>query len=331
MLLLILIICQILEVLIYFARMAHQDFFRQDILTTEQFSKEDILHICDVAKSFEMIAQKQETSELLKGKLMASLFYEPSTRTRFSFETAMKRLGGSTITAVGQDYSSLAKGETLWDTAKMVEAYADVIVVRHPMEGSARQMAEGANIPVINGGDGPGQHPTQALLDVYTLLKEKGTLDGLTVMMSGDLKYGRTVHSLLMLLRHFDVKMIFASPDELKLPKEFHGFLREKNVAFEEVSRLEDGLAKADVVYATRVQQERFSDREQYERLKLAYIISKELLEKHNPKITVMHPLPRVGEITVDTDAMPGAAYFRQAANGVPMRMALLALVLGKA
>ena len=306
------------------------DFKGADILSTEQFSKEDILRILEVAKTFEAVAEKRETSELLKGKVMASLFYEPSTRTRFSFETAMKRLGGQTITAVGQDYTSLAKGESLWDTAKMVEAYADVIVVRHPMEGSAAEMARGANIPVLNGGDGPGQHPTQALLDMYTLMKEKGKIDGLTIMMSGDLKYGRTVHSLCMLLRHFDVKMIFAAPEELRMPTVFLDDLRTRGVAFEEVLTLEEGLPKADVVYATRVQGERFTDKEQYERLKLAFVLSKDLLEKSCPDITVMHPLPRVGEIAVDVDGMPGAAYFRQAANGVQVRMALLALVLGK-
>lgn len=306
------------------------DFKGQDILSTEQFSKEDILHICDVARSFEKIAEKHDTSDMMKGKLMASLFYEPSTRTRFSFETAMKRLGGATVTAVGQDYSSLSKGESLWDTAKMVEAYADVIAVRHPMEGSAAEMARGANIPVINAGDGPGQHPTQALLDMYTLMKEKGKIDGLTIMMSGDLKYGRTVHSLCMLLRHFDVKMIFAAPDELKMPEKYLEDLKSRGVAYEEVSQLETGLVKADVVYATRVQGERFTDKEQYERLKLAYVLSKDVLEKTNPDITVMHPLPRVGEITLDVDGMKGAAYFRQAANGVQVRMALLSLVLGK-
>lgn len=306
------------------------DFKGADILSTEQFSKEDILHICDVARTFEAIAGKRETSDLMRGKLMASLFYEPSTRTRFSFETAMKRLGGQTITAVGQDYSSLSKGESLWDTAKMVEAYADVIVVRHPTEGSAAEMARGADIPVINGGDGPGQHPTQALLDMYTLMKEKGRIDGLTVMMSGDLKYGRTVHSLCMLLRHFDVKMIFAAPEELRMPESYLSDLRGRGIAFEEVSHLEEGLSKADVVYATRVQGERFTDKEQYERLKLAYVLSKDLLEAQNPNITVMHPLPRVGEIKTDVDGMAGAAYFRQAANGVQVRMALLSLVTGK-
>ncbi len=242
----------------------------------------------------------------------------------------MKRLGGQTITAVGQDYSSLAKGESLWDTGKMVEAYADVIVVRHPTLGSADEMARGANVPVINGGDGPGQHPSQALLDMYTLMREKGTIDGLTVMMSGDLKYGRTVHSLCMLLRHFNVKMIFAAPDELKMPTSYLDDLRARGVAFEEVSHLDDGLKKADVVYATRVQGERFTDKAEYERLKLAFVLSKDLLESNNSKITVMHPLPRVGEITTDVDGLPGAAYFRQAANGVQLRMALLALALGK-
>lgn len=306
------------------------DFTGADILSTEQFLREDVLKICEAAQRFEPIAQKQATSRLLDGKLMASLFYEPSTRTRFSFETAMKRLGGMTITAVGPDYSSLSKGETLADTAKIVEGYADVIVVRHPMEGSAREMAEACDVPVINAGDGPGEHPTQALLDVYTLMKERGNVDGLTIMMSGDLKYGRTVHSLLMLLRHFKVKLIFCSPPELAMPDEFLRLLREKNITFDVTDRLEKGLRDSDVVYATRIQQERFASREEYERLKLVYVIDRALLEKHNPGVTVMHPLPRVGEISLDTDALAGAAYFRQAANGVPVRMALLAMVLGK-
>lgn len=310
--------------------MSKISFVGRDVISAEHFSREDIDFVCKIAKTFEPVAQKRETSDLMKGMVMASLFYEPSTRTRFSFETAMKRLGGATITAVGQDYSSLSKGETLWDTAKIVEQYADIIVVRHPRLGSAQEMADAASIPVINGGDGPGHHPTQALLDIYSMMKERGGVDGLTIMISGDLKYGRTTHSLLYLLRHFKVKMLFVSPPELKMPDEYLGFLRESGVAYEESEDFEAGLRRADVVYATRIQQERFSDPMEYERLKDVYILTREVLERCSPKITILHPLPRIGEIARDVDDLYGAAYFRQAGNGVPIRMALLALVSGR-
>ncbi len=301
-----------------------------DILSTEQFSRGDILHICDVAKSFEPVAQKKETSDILKGCVMASLFYEPSTRTRSSFETAMARLGGRTVTVIGEADSSLSKGETLYDTGKMMEAYADVIVMRHKIVGSVAEMALGASVPVINAGDGHGQHPTQALLDIYTILKEKGRIDGLKIVMAGDLKYGRTVHSLLLLLRHFDVKLVFASPAALKMPAEYENFLREKNIPFEVTENFGEAITGADVLYTTRVQRERFDDLEEYERLKFAFVVTRAFLEEFNPDITIMHPLPRVGEISLDVDELPGAAYFRQAANGVPVRMALLAMVMGK-
>lgn len=310
--------------------MSIKSFKGQDILSTEQFDKDDILHICDVAKSFEPVAQKRETSDILKGCVMASLFYEPSTRTRSSFETAMARLGGRSVTVIGEADSSLSKGETLYDTGKMMEAYADVIVMRHKIVGSVAEMALGASVPVINAGDGHGQHPTQALLDIYTIMKEKGRIDGLKIVMAGDLKYGRTVHSLLLLLRHFDVKMVFASPEALKLPPEYEKFLTEKNIAFEVTTDLGAALVGADILYTTRVQRERFDDLAEYERLKMAFAIDRTFLEKYNPNITILHPLPRVGEIAIDVDDMPGAAYFRQAANAVPIRMALLALVTGR-
>lgn len=315
--------------------MTQISFKGRDILSTEQFSREDILHVCEVAKSFEPVAQKREMSDIMKGCVMASLFYEPSTRTRLSFETAMKRLGGMVVTAASEDTSSLSKGETFYDTGKMVSAYADVVAMRHPKKGSVDELARGCSVPVINAGDGPGQHPTQALLDIYTILKERGTVDGLTVCLAGDLKYGRTVHSLLMLLRHFKVKLIFASPVELRMPDEYKQFLHEKNVDFKEVDNLEEGIRGSDVLYMTRVQQERFEDRAEYERLKLAFVLDYSMLERcggvtGSGAITIMHPLPRVGEISMDVDDLPGAAYFRQAANGVPIRMALLALVMGR-
>lgn len=310
--------------------MGHISFKGRDILSTEQFGREDILYVCEVAKSFENVAQRREMSEVMKGCVMASLFYEPSTRTRSSFETAIARLGGRSVTVIGEADSSLSKGETLYDTGKMMEAYADVIVMRHKVLGSVGEMARGASVPVINAGDGHGQHPTQALLDVYTILKEKGRIDGLKIVMAGDLKYGRTVHSLLLLLRHFDVKLVLASPAALKLPEEYENFLREKNVSFEVTDNFGEAIRGADVLYTTRVQRERFDDMEEYERLKFAFVVSRGFLEEFNPDITVMHPLPRVGEVSLDVDDLPGAAYFRQAANGVPMRMALLALVTGR-
>lgn len=266
----------------------------------------------------------------MKGCVMASLFYEPSTRTRSSFETAMARLGGRTVTVIGEADSSLSKGETLYDTGKMMEAYADVIVMRHKIVGSVAEMALGASVPVINAGDGHGQHPTQALLDMYTILKEKGRIDGLKIVMAGDLKYGRTVHSLLLLLRHFDVKLVFASPAALKMPAEYENFLKEKNIPFEVTENFGEAIVGADVLYTTRVQRERFDDLEEYERLKLAFAVNRAFIEKFNPEITIMHPLPRVGEVSMDVDDLPGAAYFRQAANAVPVRMALLALVTGR-
>ncbi len=310
--------------------MTQISFKGRDILSTEQFSREDILHICDVAKSFEPVATRAETSDILKGCVMASLFYEPSTRTRSSFETAMARLGGRTVTVIGEADSSLSKGETLYDTGKMMEAYADVIVMRHKIVGSVAEMALGASVPVINAGDGHGQHPTQALLDIYTILKEKGRIDGLKIVMAGDLKYGRTVHSLLLLLRHFDVKLVFASPAALKMPAEYEEFLREKNIPFEVTENFGEAIRGADVLYTTRVQRERFDDLKEYERLKLAFAVNRAFIEEFNPDITIMHPLPRVGEVSMDVDDLPGAAYFRQAANGVPVRMALLAMVMGR-
>lgn len=310
--------------------MTQISFKGRDILSTEQFSREDVLYICEVAKSFEPVAQKRETSDLMKGCVMASLFYEPSTRTRSSFETAMARLGGRSVTVIGEADSSLSKGETLYDTGKMMEAYADVIVMRHKIVGSVAEMALGASVPVINAGDGHGQHPTQALLDMYTILKEKGRIDGLKIVMAGDLKYGRTVHSLLLLLRHFDVKLVFASPAALKMPAEYEDFLRQKNIPFEVTENFGEAIRGADVLYTTRVQRERFDDLKEYERLKLAFAVNRAFIEEFNSDITIMHPLPRVGEVSMDVDDLPGAAYFRQAANGVPVRMALLAMVMGR-
>lgn len=314
------------------------DFKGADILSTKQFSREDLERIMKVAQSMERYALKEQTTDMLAGYLMASLFYEPSTRTRLSFEAAMTRLGGRVISSVGMQFSSLYKGETVHDTGKMVECYADIIVMRHPDEGSVQEMADASRVPVINAGDGPGQHPTQALLDLYTIQKEHGKIDGLTIAMSGDLKYGRTVHSLCYLLGHYKVKLIFISPSELKMPKKVTSYLKEKGVDFCETEDFDGVIAgkskvcsgSPDVLYCTRIQQERFTDIKEYERLKHVFILNKEKAMKGKPDMTIMHPLPRVGEITTDTDELPNAAYFRQAENGVAVRMALLAMVLGR-
>jgi len=269
-----------------------------------------------------------EGSDLLKGKVLASLFYEPSTRTRLSFETAMHRLGGDVVSAVGIKFSSMYKGETIEDTISVANQYVDIICMRHPEAGSADRAAAVSEVPFINGGDGPSQHPTQGILDVYTVKKEKGKLDGLHVAMVGDLRYGRTVHSLSFLMGLYDdVKFTFVSPKELMMPEKVTSFLKEKNIPYTETEELEDGLG-ADVLYMTRVQQERFADQSEFERLKLKYILKAKHVKGKD--ITVMHPLPRIGEIDTDVDPLPNAAYFRQVQNGIVVRMALLAMLLGK-
>ncbi len=300
----------------------------QHLLSTKQLQRADTEEILRVASSMENVLTKGG-SELLKGKILASLFYEPSTRTRLSFETAMQRLGGNIITAEGIQFSSMYKGETLEDTMRMISQYADIVAMRHPEQGSAEIAARACGVPFINAGDGPGQHPTQALLDLFTIQKECGKIDDLCIAMVGDLRYGRTVHSLSYLLGLYkNIRLILVSPTELTMPEKVTSFLREKSIPFVETKDLAAGL-RADVMYVTRVQQERFADRNEYERLKLQYILTGEMVRGRN--VLVMHPLPRVGEIAPDVDLLPNAAYFRQAGNGVPIRMALLAMLLGKA
>lgn len=298
------------------------------LTSTKQLTRADTEAICRVAHEMEAV-KKNGKIDLLKGKILASLFYEPSTRTRLSFETAMMRLGGDVITAEGIQFSSMYKGETIEDSIRMVNEYADIIAMRHPDQGSADIAASVSKIPFINAGDGPGQHPTQALLDLFTIVREHGKVDGLRIAMVGDLRYGRTVHSLCYLLGLYDnVRFTFISPPELTMPEKVTSFLQEKKLAYEEADDIAAGL-DADVLYMTRVQQERFADRSEYERLKLKYILTAKHLEKK--KTLVMHPLPRVGEISTDVDALPNAVYFREAGNGVLVRMALLAMLLGKA
>ncbi len=298
------------------------------LLSTKQLQRADTEEILRVAAEMEK-TQKKGGSELLKGKILASLFFEPSTRTRLSFETAMQRLGGDVITAEGVQFSSLYKGETLEDTMQMISRYADIAAMRHPEQGSAEKAAGASSIPFINAGDGPGQHPTQALLDLYTILKECKKIDGLHIAMVGDLRYGRTVHSLSYLLGLYkNVRFTLVSPAELTMPEKVTSFFDEKKISYTVTTDIAKGLS-ADVLYMTRVQQERFADKSEYERLKLKYVLTGSMVK--GKKAIVMHPLPRVGEIALDVDELQNAAYFRQAGNGVPVRMALLAMLLGKA
>ena len=297
------------------------------ILSTKNLSKKEVDLILETAEKFEPYAQKEKQGDMMKGKVLAALFYEPSTRTRLSFETAMRRMGGQVISVPDIKMSSLMKGETLYDTAKVISQFADIVAFRHKEAGSAEEFAKGSLVPVMNAGDGPNQHPTQALLDLYTMKKEKGSIDGLTIAMSGDLKYGRTVHSLAYLLAHYEVKLKFVAPPELKMTQEVKNFLSEKGVEFEEQEHFEEGIEGSDVLYHTRIQQERFEDKSEYEKLKGVYVLTRELVESKNPDLTILHPLPRVDEIALDVDDLKGAAYFRQVQNGVAVRMALISLL----
>jgi len=300
----------------------------KDILRADHLTLDEIETIMVTAVRFENAMRAGDRLSNMAGKILATLFYEPSTRTRLSFESAMLRLGGQVISvADAKGASSAAKGETLYDTGKMIEGYADVAVVRHPIAGSAAELAEGAAIPVINGGDGAGQHPTQALLDLYTIRKEKGRAEDLTVALVGDLKNGRTVHSLSMLLANFGTHFYFVAPTALAMPPEITADLRRRGIEIVETADLREAAARSDVLYMTRIQKERFTDPAEYERLRGSYVLDKALLSLAKPGITAMHPLPRVDEIAREVDSVEGAAYFRQANNGVVVRMALLTLV----
>jgi len=305
-----------------------EKFVGRHIIAMDELSREEIEYILEISR--EMEANRDNYSDLLRGVIVASLFFEPSTRTRMSFESAAHRLGASVISTTGVKFSSLYKGETLYDTAKMVSAYADVIVMRHPEQGAAHALAKGADKPILNAGDGPGDHPTQTLLDLYTIQKNKGTLDGLKVGFVGDLKYGRTVHSLSTALRYFGGEQYFVSPPQLAMPDKYLSQLDDSGIPYHIAEQLDDVLPELDVLYVTRVQKERFDDEEEYERLKHFYVIDQATLTKAKPDMAIMHPLPRVGEIKEEVDSLPNAIYFEQAKNGVPVRMALLALVTGK-
>lgn len=306
-------------------------FYGQHILSVRQFSCPDLEYIFTVAEEMRTMVERIGTFDLLKGKILANLFYEPSTRTSSSFTAAMERLGGSVIPINEVRYSSVAKGESLPDTVRTLEAYSDVIVLRHPETGAAATAAKYCRKPIINAGDGIGEHPTQALLDLFTIREELGRIDGLTVTMLGDLKYGRTVHSLARLLALYEVKLIYISPDILRMPPALIDELNERGISQAEYAELDPVLAETDVMYVTRVQKERFENPDEYESVKGAYVITPATLARAKERMILMHPLPRVGEIALEVDDDPRAAYFRQVEYGLYVRMALLAMVLGKA
>jgi aspartate carbamoyltransferase catalytic subunit len=297
----------------------------KSLVSITDYSKEEYLHILNLADEFE----KQPVQPLMQGKVVATLFFEPSTRTRLSFESAVNRLGGRVIGFTDTASSSVTKGETLYDTIKIVSNYCDLIVMRHPLEGAARFASELTEVPIINAGDGANQHPTQTLLDLYSIYKTQGTLDNLTIFMVGDLKYGRTVHSLLMALSQFKTTFHFISPDELKMPDEYKLYLEKLGLEYHERKELTTNMKDADIIYMTRVQKERFSDPIEYEKTKNTYSLKNKMLAGTKESMRVLHPLPRVTEIDQDVDLNPKAYYFAQARNGVYVRQAIMSSILG--
>jgi len=302
------------------------DFANRDIVSIRSFTREEIDYILEVSRAMEPLVEKG--SNMLRGKVLAELFFEPSTRTMLSFQTAMYKLGGNVIGFAEPGVSSIWKGESLADTVRVVENYSDVIVLRHPLEGAARFAAEYARVPVINAGSGAEEHPTQALLDLYTIVKAKGKIDGLNIILMGDLRYGRTVHSLAYALSLYDVRLSLISPNLLKMRPEVIEDIKDR-IEVSEHTDLMEVLPEADVLYVTRIQKERFPDLAEYEKVRGSYVIDLNVLKKAKDDLIVLHPLPRIDEIAVEVDSTPFAKYFEQARNGVVVRMALLALVLG--
>lgn len=296
------------------------------LVSISHCSAEDIMRILDRATLFE----RNPNRDFLQGRVVATLFFEPSTRTRLSFETAVCRLGGKVIGFSDASTSSSTKGETLKDTIKIVSNYADAIVMRHYLEGAAQYATEVSPVPIINAGDGSNQHPSQTLLDLYSIRQTQGSLEQKTIVMVGDLKYGRTIHSLIEGMQPFSPRFIFVAPKELALPEEYRSYCREHNIPFEEVTEFtSEVISEADILYMTRVQRERFSDPEEYERVKNVYILDRELLRLAKPNLKILHPLPRVQEIAQEVDDHPAAYYFRQALNGLYVRQSILSEVLG--
>ena len=303
---------------------------KKDIISMNDMAKEEIMEILRLAKKIENTPE-EEKLKILSGKIVSTLFFEPSTRTKMSFESAAYRLGANVLQLPPAEYSSLKKGESFLDTIKMVESYSDVIVVRHPFDGAARLASVTSIKPVINAGDGSNQHPSQTLLDLYTILEEKGTLENLSIAFVGDLKYGRTVHSLMRALTHFNPTVYFVAPQILQMPDYLLENLRKNNIKYEILSDFRDCLDKIDVFYMTRIQKERFLDVDEYEKLKGVYIINKKnIIGKCKEDMIILHPLPRVDEISTDLDSTKHALYFKQAKNGIPIRQAMMSKVLEK-
>ncbi len=295
------------------------------LISIHDFTREEILDTLRIAGEFE----NNPCKPLLKGKIIASIFFEPSTRTRLSFETAANRLGARIIGFSDVDSTSITKGETLKDTIKMVSNYSDLIIIRHPLEGSARYASEESSVPVINAGDGSNQHPTQTLLDLYSILKTQNRLNDLKISLVGDLKYGRTVHSLMQAMSYFNPSFVFISPEELKIPKEYKDELIKKDIPFRETRHLTEGIEEADIIYMTRIQKERFTDPIEYEKVKNIYSLNLDMIQNVKPTMKILHPLPRVNEIAQEIDGSEHAYYFQQAENGVYTRMAIIIKLLG--
>jgi len=297
----------------------------KSLVSINDFSREEYVKILELAAEFE----KQPTQDILRDYVIATLFFEPSTRTRLSFETAVSRLGGKIVGFSDSSSTSTSKGETLRDSIRIVSNYSDLIVMRHPLEGTARLASEVASVPIVNAGDGANQHPTQTLLDMYSIWKTQGTLENLNLFLVGDLKYGRTVHSLLMAMSEFNTTFYFIAPDELRMPDEYKMYLESKGLNYVESKDFNKYLPEADIVYMTRVQQERFTDPIEYERVKNVYILQRSMMEGSRKNMKVLHPLPRVNEIALDVDDAPQAYYFQQALNGVYTRQAIISYILG--
>ncbi|MFC2113828.1 aspartate carbamoyltransferase [Bacteroidota bacterium] len=297
----------------------------KSLVSITDFTKEEQLKILEVAREFE----KKPKQRLLDNYVIASLFFEPSTRTRLSFESAINMLGGRIIGFSEAGTSSVSKGETLRDTIRTVNNYVDLIVMRHPLDGSARFASETATVPIINAGDGANQHPTQTLLDMYTILQTQNTLENLKVGFVGDLKYGRTVHSLTMALANFNCEFSFVAPSFLQMPGQYKDFLNEKGLKYNTLSNIQDIIPEVDILYMTRIQRERFSDPQEYEKVKDSYELKSADLAPAKDNMKVLHPLPRVNEINIDVDSTPKAHYFQQALNGVFVRQAILCMILG--
>ncbi|MEK9182930.1 MAG: aspartate carbamoyltransferase [Patescibacteria group bacterium] len=300
--------------------------FNRDLISINDLTKNEILYILQLAKSL----KDKSRPTLLQNKILASLFFEPSTRTRLSFETAMERLGGRVIGFADKDVTSASKGETLYDSIRIIGQYADIIAMRHPLEGSARRAAEATEKPILNGGDGANQHPTQTLLDIFTIQETQKKLTGLSIALAGDLKYGRTVHSLTQALTHFSPRLYFVAPPALQMPEHYLEELKKNKIKFSLHEKMEEVIKQTDIFYLTRIQKERFADPMDYERVKNTFRLTLAHLTGVKKNLKILHPLPRVNELDSKIDATPHAYYFEQAENGLYVRQALLGAVLGK-